>query len=292
MRWLIIVLASLSIVGSAGAEDVLREVAWSELEQAGIELPGTVLPADEDTAFDRLVVEKSDNEAATMHLASITDLTTLGRYFSLRGRVKCESVEGQAYLEMILYLPDGRRPYSRLLADAGMVRSLEGSSDWRWFMLPFDFGAQAPPQVQRIDLNLIMPGRGRVSIGPVSLLRFDDRAAMFAAPGAWWSDRSAGLIGGVGGALIGCMGALIGVLGSRGRAKRLVVTLMRLQIGFGVVSLIFGIAALILGQPYSVYYPLLLLGVICTVVPAGLLPGIRRRYQQEELRRMDAVDAA
>jgi hypothetical protein len=42
--------------------------------------------------------------------------------------------------------------------------------------------------------------------------------------------------------------------------------------------------------PYSVYYPLLLVGFLSAVVPLGVLPAIRRRYQELELRTMRAHD--
>src|SRR4030095_8473993 len=51
-----------------------------------------------------------------------------------------------------------------------------------------------------------------------------DGAAM--QTGAWWSDRTAGIVGGVGGALLGCLGALIARQGAtlrrecRARADR------------------------------------------------------------------------
>jgi len=54
--------------------------------------------------------------------------------------------------------------------------------------------------------------------------------------------------------------------------------------------LVAGLVALGLGQPYAVYYPLLLFGGILTVVCGGLLPVIRRRYAEIELRRMTAMD--
>jgi len=46
-----------------------------------------------------------------------------------------------------------------------------------------------------------------------------------------------------------------------------------------------------LGQPYAVYYPLLLIGLIGTVVPAGVYPALKRRYEEVELRAMRAMDA-
>jgi hypothetical protein len=51
-----------------------------------------------------------------------------------------------------------------------------------------------------------------------------------------------------------------------------------------------GLIALSAAQPYAVFYPLLLLGVLSSAVPLGLLPTIRRRYADIELRMMRAHD--
>lgn len=127
---------------------------------------------------------------------------------------------------------------------------------------------------------------------PVEQLKLQDRAGKpFAVPGAWWSDRQAGLLGGIAGSVLGCVGALIGTLGGLGKARPLVMGLMVAMLVTGVVSLLTGVVALSLGQPYAVYYPLLLLGVIATGVTGPLLPTIRRRYAEIELRKMSALDA-
>ena len=112
-----------------------------------------------------------------------------------------------------------------------------------------------------------------------------------AAGETWWTDQDAGWIGGIGGSVIGLLGALIGVLGGLGKARRFVIAITTTLIGVGVLSLIVGLIAVTLGQPYAVYYPLLLGGIILTAVCGGNLPGLLRRYQQVELRKMAAMDA-
>ncbi|MEN6558905.1 MAG: hypothetical protein ABFC54_12065, partial [Thermoguttaceae bacterium] len=59
----------------------------------------------------------------------------------------------------------------------------------------------------------------------------------------------------------------------------------------GMVSLVVGLVAVVLGQPYAVYYPLLLGGTILAAVFGGNFPMLHRRYQQIELRKMAAMDA-
>jgi hypothetical protein len=111
-----------------------------------------------------------------------------------------------------------------------------------------------------------------------------------AAPGAWWGAEASGWIGGIGGTVLGTFGALIGVLASLGKARRLVLGLAWGFVGLGIMALFAGAVALVCRQPFVVYYPLLLGGVIATAVFGGNLPQLRRRYQQLELRRMAALD--
>ena len=108
---------------------------------------------------------------------------------------------------------------------------------------------------------------------------------------AWWSDRTGGIIGGIMGATLGLLGALVGLLASLGKGRRLVMTALVIIIAVGVVWIGTALVALWRTQPYGVYYPLLLGGLLATLIPAGLLPIIRRRYEALELRRMNALDA-
>ena len=59
----------------------------------------------------------------------------------------------------------------------------------------------------------------------------------------------------------------------------------------GAAAAILGVLALSGGQPYAVYYPLLLLGTISTVLGLWLPRSMNKRYEAWELRRMQALDA-
>ena len=107
----------------------------------------------------------------------------------------------------------------------------------------------------------------------------------------WWTDQAGGWIGGIGGSLCGLLGGLIGTLAGMGKARRFVLALTTALVVLGAVALVVGVIAWLLGQPYGVYYPLLLGGIILTAVCGGNLPGLRRRYEQIELRKMEAMDA-
>ncbi|MBN1553654.1 MAG: hypothetical protein JXA11_02830 [Phycisphaerae bacterium] len=108
---------------------------------------------------------------------------------------------------------------------------------------------------------------------------------------AWWSGTTAGWIGAVGGSVVGLSGALIGVMCSLGKARRFVLGFHLVMIVLGIASLITGIVALLVKQPYGVWYPLVLLGGILTIVLGSLFFTVRQRFLQIELRKMQGMDA-
>ncbi len=110
----------------------------------------------------------------------------------------------------------------------------------------------------------------------------------------WWTLETGTLIGAFGGGGLGALGGLYGAvagwLAPRGIGKGV---LLPIHLGFillGAVALVGGIAAVIGGQPYHVFYPLLLIGVLMTCVMGGLFPVIRMRYRHAEARRMGAAE--
>jgi hypothetical protein len=110
----------------------------------------------------------------------------------------------------------------------------------------------------------------------------------------WWTAQQAGLIGGVAGSVVGIMGGLLGTIAGiyapQGKLKGLVYGLTATIIGAGGISLITGIVALLLGQPYFVYYPLLLIGSVCVISLGSLVPVIRLRYREADHRRLEAEE--
>ena len=102
--------------------------------------------------------------------------------------------------------------------------------------------------------------------------------------GAWFGTIAGGGLGTLGGLL----GAAAGILAPRGKAKAVIVGAWYLTIAFGVAVLLFGVYALVVGQPWGIWYGPVLCGTIITIVMGGLLPVIRMRYRAAEQRRIDA----
>jgi hypothetical protein len=274
---------------SAPAAETVREIAWGHLKQRSALPAGEVRPPAEDAAFEYVEVRNAEPHARTFRLLEIDAPPITRSRYGLAGQVRHDGVEGTGYLEMWSSFADKGSFFTRSLASGGHLQDLSGSSSWRPFLLPFDArGAGAPPT--RLTFNVVLPGRGRVHVGPLRLVQYADGEDPLAVSGAWWGPRTAGLVGGALGGMMGCLGALIGILAQRGKARALVLGLARLMMAFGVASLVAAIVAVFRRQPYEVVYPLFLIGTLALTVPGFALPTLRRRYEEMELRRMQAQD--
>ncbi|MCK6460449.1 MAG: hypothetical protein L6Q95_11210 [Planctomycetes bacterium] len=100
---------------------------------------------------------------------------------------------------------------------------------------------------------------------------------------AWIPGTMLGLFGGLLGTLMGC-------LGPRGKARGLVGGLLKGGTLACAALAAAGVAALLMGQPYGVWYGLLLPGLLGAGILLSLRPVLRRTYEQAEARRMEAHD--
>ena len=111
----------------------------------------------------------------------------------------------------------------------------------------------------------------------------------------WWTPQQAGMVGailgsGIGVILGGIGGGVCGPLAGKGRARGFVIPFFYANGVIGILLVLSGLTALVTGQPYHVWYPLLLPGVIATRLVCVLLPVLRRVYHQHEGRRLAAEE--
>jgi hypothetical protein len=279
-------------VSSASAQELARNISWSSLKESGKLTIGEILPGGPGIPPVQLKIENSSNQPKTVTLWD-SDTPAITKYrYALEGKIRYENVQGKSYLEMWSYFQDGNMYFSRTLGDSGPIQSLEGSSDWRPITLPF-YGSEKSGPPTRIVVNLVFAGTGTVYLTNMKLLQYEgDRfEELIGQQTGWWSDQGAGWIGGIGGVVFGTIGAFIGILAGMGKARRFVLVVTVIMFVLGILGLILGIVALTLGQPYAVCFPLILMGVILSTVCGANFPGIRRRYEQMELRKMAAMDA-
>ena len=282
---IIATLVLITLSSTASAEEVLARYSWEGAATG----PGMrVLPPSAEMAFAQLEIVPSPG-VPSRFLTIDRPRITSSRY-ALRGKVRYDGVEGDGYLEMWNLFPNGGRFFSRSLAQEGPMQSLRGSSGWRPFVLPFFNDAGAPPP-SRLEMNVFLPGRGSVFLSPLELVQFGPDDVPLGATGASWStNRQAGLLGAVIGSLLGAFGAITGVLGGRGRAPRFVLGLLKTEVAIGATLLVLGLVALTRSQPSSTVFTLILGGVVAVGVAVPAMKTLNRRYQEDELRRMTALD--
>jgi MFS family permease len=110
-----------------------------------------------------------------------------------------------------------------------------------------------------------------------------------------WFDpiRFGALYGGIGGGLLGSLGGILGAaagtLAPKGKGRSFIMGAFTLMMLVGIGHLVIGLYALSVGQPYGIWYPLVLIGVILTILFTTLRPVVRKRYEEAEARKMEAA---
>src|SRR5439155_13415594 len=268
---LLLLLTAIIFTAAARAdEQVISTFSWKELADAGKLTAGTPTGAPDNA----LEVKNRGPSMMSATVLTIVQPKITTDFYAVTGEVRYDNVDGDGFLEMRSHFGETAAYFSRTLGVSGPMAKLTGTSDWRAFTLPFNAkGASSRPS--KLVVNVQLPGKGSVFLRNLKLVQSTSFDGAATQTGAWWSDRTAGIVGGVGGALMGCLGALIEWLAARGKAQRFVVNAVRVLIGAGVAFVLGGLAAVALRQPYGVWYALLLLGVLVAVI----FPFRLRRYQ-------------
>ena len=288
MKAILLLRSAIIIFTTAARADqqVISTFSWKELADTGQLTAGTLTGAPDNA----LKVENHGAGAMRATVLTIVQPKITTDFYAFTGEVRYDNVEGDGFLEMWSHFGETAAYFSRTLGITGPIGKLTGSSDWRMFTLPFNAkGASSQPS--KLVVNVYLPGKGSVFLRNLKLVQSTSFDSVATQPGAWWSDQTVGIVGGVGGALIGCLGALIEWLAARGKAQRFVVNAVRVLIGVGVASALGGFAAVALRQAHGVWYALLLLGVLVVVIFPFRLRSYQDRYREFELRRMTSMDA-
>jgi hypothetical protein len=269
-----------SLVSAAIAQEMVRSFSWIELKAAGRLTAAEVQPEGTSDPKACLKIENPTGEPKSVNVLDLDSPGVTTFTYAIEGSVRYENVEGTSYLEMWSWFADGRMYFSRTLGDAGPLGHLEGSSDWRPFSLPFYSDRRAGTPT-RLVVNVVFAGPGTVYLTPLKLIQYSV---------GWWTKRTADWLITVGLLVGGLCGGLIGILGGTGKARGFVLALNTTLAGVGVAILIVGVIAVLLGQPYDVYFPLLALGIVPAGFCGGILFPLRHHYQQIELQKMAAMD--
>ena len=288
MKTFFVFLSLLLLSCSLQAEELLRAVSFSDAFEDGALSAGELI--DEDTLTVKAAPGKQFQPLIELSYPGISSPV-----YALKGMIRYENVKGDGFLQLDNHFGARGTFFTKSLASAGPLRKISGSSDWRPFVLPFyaNSGDQAggtSPLPEKLSLGLYLPGSGTVSIRGVGLYQYATGEDPLQSTGQWINNRKATLLGAIGGCLIGLWGAVIGVVSSRGKARRFVLGSANALLLIGIASLGGGVAAIAAAQPYAVYYPLLLIGIILVAVIGKLRGTLSARYEQLELKRMQSMD--
>jgi len=296
MRKTVAAVMLMLLAPAAFAGTTLAEISWSKLKAEGKLRAGEVVSRD---GLDMLKVTNSKDTPLRLTVLKLETPRVSETSYSLRGTVAYEDVAGKAYLEMLSCFPQptGGPYYTRTVAEGGPLQYLTGTSYPRDIELPFNLGPKDPKPI-KIELNVFAPGKGTIYIGPMRLLQTKPPVRVQPSMGHAIRDKELGRKGGYIGSYIGGLGALMGLIGGTigtlcgmGKARRLVLGMVWFMIVFGGLCILAGMVSIVTHQWWVVYVPLLYLGLLTTLIAGVLLPGIRRRYDELELRRISAQDA-
>jgi hypothetical protein len=259
------------LAAPAAGQEIVTEVDWA-----------TTAPLSGFVEDGAMVV---DAGPGVYPVTVIADPALGGGDIMMAVGVVWEDLAEPGYMELWAVYDDGGRFFSRTLdaEGSGVLRS----SGTGTVQLPFSLEGTVP---NSLELNAVLPGGGHIEIGAVTLYEFGGTATLVDDSDAWWSNTTGGVVGGIAGSLVGLVGALVGVLASRLRARSFVLGTLKVGAAAGVALLAVGLFALVVGQPYEVWFVLLLGGVILAAVFGGLVPQVTVRYEAAELQRMRAHD--
>ncbi len=204
-----------------------------------------------------------------------------------------DDLEGMAYLQMWSDFADGSHYFTRTFAFDGLLQRFSGKSALRPFRLPYSARPGQTPT--HLKLELIMFGRGVIEFSDVKLVQSEGNIAMTAMTSIepsnsfWFHDgiaaAAAGFLASLG------FAGLMELLARRGKARRLVVSLLVAMVLLGQCYFAWAWAVIGHGERWRIYLPLLLTAAMAFLIPVLTLPRIKRRYQSAELRRIEALDA-
>ena len=154
---------------AVSAQETVSEFRWGNKSDKPAS-PLAELAAEDGRACVKI---NSTNQARTaIPLLSITNPAVTARFYGLTGEVKYDMTDGSGYLEMWNGFGTNRY-FTRALGEVGPMRKIIGKSAWRPFILPFDrSGASTAPT--RLDINLVLNGRGEVLVGPLKLVQYPE----------------------------------------------------------------------------------------------------------------------
>jgi len=233
------------------------------------------------------LIVQGDAKPTTTMVLTLNDPKVPSHEYRFVGRIKYENVVGDGYVEMWNHMPKLGAFFSKTLDPEGSMGKITGSSAWRDLEVPFYSKPGILPA--KLVINVVLPGQGKVWIAPLTIQKAEPLPM-----GADESEETAfpwPVAGGLLSGLVGVLGTLLALFGDKPALRRPAMHVTTLLIPCSCAALLVGVLPWARENNVNVWYPLAVVGGLWLAVFATTAWLLRRKLAQDELRRMQALDA-
>ena len=255
-----------------GVEPESKPLPWKEKLPANASVVGA--------GADQLVTVTGSANPTNTVVLDLQNPSLPHHQYLLKSKIKFENVKGDGYLEMLNYFESGGPYFTRTLATTGQLGKITGTSDFREIALPFNASNGVLPK--RITVAVVLPGEGKVTIKPFVTEQWTTFSLL---------TYESGLLGAIVGGICGLLGGFFGVMAAIPPLRRYMFPFGIFVAGCSVIMLIVGLVFLCTGQPWGLWYPLVLVGILGTVIFGVNAFVARHRLMADESRRIAAASA-
>lgn len=246
-------------------------------------------------ADSSITIDAPAGQAVTVPLGTFTVDGMKSRTYALQLWIDYSVGSAPAYFEMWTTLERGDAFFSKTLGSSGPMAHLLGDRVGREVIVPASLEGSAENAVSS-SLSLVLPEGGKVTIHKARMLDVPVGLGIVThVAGQWFPAWMGGVLGGIFGVVFGCLGSFYQNARRTGRCWSV---MQRFPLFMGCVAGLSLVAAMIgfaIGQPYHVWYPLGLMGVLGGVLAPVMQRQAAKQLQREdqsfEDRQMQAMDA-
>jgi hypothetical protein len=132
-------------------------------DEAGTLVDG-ILHIGTDSSLGSPVVRIDADRTIRARLGAVGDIDVENAKLIYEAALRCENVQGQAYIEMLCWFSDKGEYFSR-----GLDNTVSGTTEWAVHRTPFFLKSGENPD--SVKLNVVIDGSGTVWVSDVKLLR-------------------------------------------------------------------------------------------------------------------------
>lgn len=270
----------LSMSAHVSADRLLFTHEW---EEDNAPIFGRVANDEERGAALLLVGEEAPTDRVVLR---VTGPQLESAVFALRGQVRYSSVDGEAFIAVHIIYADGVTLDARSDHPQGLGAPLTGDSEWRSFEVVMSGHEGERPE--RLEVRLIMPGRGGVVFGAIRVVELSARglpARRLAATRPWWNEHRTKEIFVITGLTFSALLFFVIVLAIFARGRGAALGILNLIVFTGAGGLLGALIAAYFKQPWAVWFPLLLCGLALFFIPLVFYAPIARRFDRKMSKR-------